>query len=55
LSQTAAPSHQYVRDTLGQGDWAQRESFVGLLEWLAQLSNLGAWKSGRPICGPRAS
>ena len=30
---------QYLRDTFGQGYWAQRERFVSLLEWLAQLSN----------------
>ena len=30
---------QYLRDTFGQGFWAQRERFVGLLEWLAQLGN----------------
>ena len=30
---------QYLRDTFGQGYWAQRERFVGLLEWLAQLGN----------------
>lgn len=30
---------QYLRDTFGQGYWAQRERFIGLLEWLAALSN----------------
>lgn len=30
---------QYLRDTFGQAYWAQRERFVGLLEWLAQLGN----------------
>ena len=30
---------QYLRDTFGQGYWSQRERFVGLLEWLAQLGN----------------
>jgi putative DNA methylase len=30
---------QYLRDTFGQGYWVQRERFVGLLEWLAQLGN----------------
>ena len=30
---------QYLRDTFGQGYWAQRERFIGLLEWLAQLGN----------------
>ena len=30
---------QYLRDTFGQGYWAQRERFVGLLEWLAALGN----------------
>jgi adenine-specific DNA methylase len=30
---------QYLRDTFGQGYWALRERFVGLLEWLAQLGN----------------
>ena len=37
---------QYLRDTFGQGYWAQRERFVGLLEWLAQLGNavgMEAW------------
>lgn len=30
---------QYLRDTFGQGYWAQRERFVQLLEWLAALGN----------------
>jgi hypothetical protein len=30
---------QYLRDTFGQGYWTQRERFIGLLEWLAQLGN----------------
>ena len=30
---------QYLRDTFGLGYWTQRERFVGLLEWLAQLGN----------------
>lgn len=33
------PGRQYLRDTFGQGYWAQRERFIGLLEWLAQLGN----------------
>lgn len=33
------PGRQYLRDTFGQGYWAQRERFVGLLEWLAALGN----------------
>jgi len=33
------PGRQYLRDTFGQGYWAQRERFIGLLEWLSQLSN----------------
>lgn len=33
------PGRQYLRDTFGQGYWAQRERFVSLLEWLAQLGN----------------
>jgi len=33
------PGRQYLRDTFGQGYWAQREQFIGLLEWLSQLSN----------------
>jgi putative DNA methylase len=33
------PGRRYLRDTFGQGYWAQRERFVGLLEWLAQLGN----------------
>lgn len=33
------PGRQYLRDTFGQGYWARRERFVGLLEWLALLGN----------------
>ena len=33
------PGRQYLRDTFGQSYWTQRERFVGLLEWLAQLGN----------------
>ena len=33
------PGRQYLRDSFGQGYWAQRERFIGLLEWLAQLGN----------------
>jgi hypothetical protein len=33
------PGRQYLRDTFGQGYWSQRERFIGLLEWLAQLGN----------------
>jgi hypothetical protein len=33
------PGRQYLRDTFGQGYWALRERFVGLLEWLAALGN----------------
>ncbi|MFM2058720.1 MAG: hypothetical protein RLY71_3105 [Pseudomonadota bacterium] len=33
------PGRQYLRDTFGQGYWAQRERFIGLLEWLAALGN----------------
>jgi putative DNA methylase len=33
------PGRQYLRDTFGQGYWSQRERFIGLLEWLAQLAN----------------
>jgi putative DNA methylase len=33
------PGRQYLRDTFGQGYWGQRERFIGLLEWLAQLGN----------------
>lgn len=33
------PGRQYLRDTFGQGYWNQRERFIGLLEWLAQLGN----------------
>jgi adenine-specific DNA methylase len=33
------PSRQYLRDTFGQGYWAVRERFIGLLEWLAALGN----------------
>jgi len=32
-------ARQYLRDTFGQGYWALRERFVGLLEWLAALGN----------------
>lgn len=30
---------QYLRDTFGSLYWSQREQFVSLLEWLAQLGN----------------
>ena len=30
---------QYLRDTFGQGYWALRERFVGLLDWLSALGN----------------
>jgi|MTBAKMStandDraft_1061839.scaffolds.fasta_scaffold02081_3 adenine-specific DNA methylase len=30
---------QYLRDTFGQGYWGQREHFIALLEWLANLGN----------------
>ena len=33
------PGRQYLRDTFGQGYWALRERFVGLLEWLAALGH----------------
>jgi hypothetical protein len=33
------PGRQYLRDTFGQGYWNQRERFISLLEWLAQLGN----------------
>ena len=33
------PGRQYLRDTFGQGYWARRERFIGLLEWLAALGN----------------
>lgn len=33
------PGRQYLRDTFGQGYWNQRERFIGLLEWLAQLGS----------------
>ena len=33
------PGRQYLRDTFGLGHWGKRESFVGLLEWLAALGN----------------
>ncbi len=33
------PGRQYLRDTFGQGYWALRERFVGLLEWIAALGN----------------
>lgn len=33
------PGRQYLRDTFGQGYWSKRESFIGLLEWLAALGN----------------
>ena len=38
---------QYLRDTFGQGYWAQRERFVHLLEWLAALGHtaeMGEWQ-----------
>ncbi|MDD1651236.1 MAG: hypothetical protein LUO80_12725, partial [Methylococcaceae bacterium] len=40
------PGRQYLRDTLGQAYWGQRERFVGLLDWLAALGNaegMGEW------------
>jgi putative DNA methylase len=38
---------QYLRDTFGQAYWSQRERFVCLLEWLAQLGQLlPAWMIG---------
>ena len=33
------PGRQYLRDTFGPNYWNQRERFVSLLEWLAQLGN----------------
>lgn len=33
------PGRQYLRDTFGQNYWNQRERFISLLEWLAQLGN----------------
>jgi hypothetical protein len=33
------PGRQYLRDTFGHGYWNQRERFISLLEWLAQLGN----------------
>lgn len=33
------PGRQYLRDTFGQSYWNQRERFISLLEWLAQLGN----------------
>ena len=42
------PGRQYLRDTFGQGYWALRERFVGLLEWLAALGNaagMAEWTS----------
>jgi putative DNA methylase len=33
------PGRQYLRDTFGQNYWNQRERFISLLEWLAQLCN----------------
>lgn len=33
------PGRQYLRDTFGQGYWGKRESFIGMLEWLAALGN----------------
>lgn len=49
---------QYLRDTFGQAYWAQRERFVGLLEWLTQLGNaagMGEWatdsESARILAG----
>lgn len=33
------PGRQYLRDTFGQGYWSQRERFISLLEWLAQIGN----------------
>jgi hypothetical protein len=33
------PGRQYLRDSFGLGYWAQRERFVGLLEWLSALGD----------------
>jgi putative DNA methylase len=33
------PGRQYLRDSFGQNYWNQRERFISLLEWLAQLGN----------------
>jgi hypothetical protein len=30
---------QYLRETFGQGYWAQRERLISLLDWLAALGN----------------
>ncbi len=40
------PGRQYLRDTLGQGYWALRERFVGLLEWpeaLGSAEGMNEW------------
>jgi adenine-specific DNA methylase len=42
------PGRQYLRDTFGQSYWAQRECFVGLLEWLAKLSNAAGMEEWAP-------
>lgn len=33
------PGRQYLRDTFGQSYWGLRDRFIGLLEWISQLSN----------------
>lgn len=32
-------ARRYLRDTFGQAYWANRDRFIGLLEWLSQLGN----------------
>jgi putative DNA methylase len=44
---SAEPGRQYLRDTFGQGYWMQRERFIGLLEWLAQLGYIAGMDEWR--------
>jgi putative DNA methylase len=41
------PGRQYLRDTFGQNYWDQRERFISLLEWLAQLGNAAGMEEWR--------
>ncbi|MFN5298277.1 MAG: anti-phage-associated DUF1156 domain-containing protein [Planctomycetaceae bacterium] len=52
------PGRQYLRDTFGGTYWASRETFIYLLDWLAQLSataDMGDWtldsESARLLAG----
>jgi putative DNA methylase len=44
------PGRQYLRDTFGQNYWNQRERFISLLEWLAQLGNAAGMEEWHTDC-----